>query len=522
MSASPRFLERIIITGKLKAMAPLHIGGLDLAIHTDMPLICDVAGNPFVPGSSLAGILRAACESENAADALFGFSNKDNEGWASAVSVDDAALLGTAVIEQIDRVRIDRYTGAAAYRARFDLEAVTAGTQFNFRALLLVNNRSQNYQTEFMRVIALLANGHLGLGRGQGPVQLVEWAIVRQDFRSVAGILNALQGKTAASPEALPNGLGDEVIVRIPFKSQGPLMVKASHDGMDIDMLPRTSMHNGKPALVLPASSIKGAFRSHAERIMRTVLDPKTFTEVTPPKMGHANTGTVHLDVPFVDVLFGLGRTGGDGKRTGREKPRTGTSGALRFNTLYAAANEGWVELASAKLTEKDEPLTNHYDSLQSNGLRNQQQKAAPQVDVAYHVAIDRWTGGAAENMLYTAVEPWQVDWPAIEIRFHRGKLERYFKARGYASPSDAALAAEVLLWHVLNDFCAGEIPLGFGSTRGYGQVSAIRADVSLESCVAPNLAAVLDSPPSRHAEAWKHLEKAIKQEDEVKNANAN
>jgi CRISPR/Cas system CSM-associated protein Csm3 (group 7 of RAMP superfamily) len=480
MSANkPRFIQRLIFTGTLRTLCPLHIGGLDLSVHTDMPLTRDVLGRIFLPGSSLAGMLRAACDAESITE-LFGFAEGD-KGQASRVYVDDASVIGAPKITLTDHVRIDRHTGAAADRARFDLEALEADTCFNFRAVLEINPGSAPHQSELTRLLCQLSNGDLSLGRGTqrgyGEIKLEGLCIQRQDFTTIKGIIAALKQSTAADPAPQANSPSTALRIKVKFSQQGPLMVKASNEGMDIKMLPRTARKDGKAQLVIPGSSIKGAFRSHAERIMRTILDKSLATNGAP-----ISDGSDQLDLPLVDVLFGLARSGG-GKHAGNapdKKP--GTAGVLRFKTLYAengASDEGWDALAANNISDKDAPLSPHYTELEKANLRGNRSKL--KVDVAYHVAIDRWTGGAADNMLYTAVEPWHTQWPTLEISLDLILLEKRFKARDYKDPASAAQAAQILLLHVLSDFCQGDIALGFGTTRGYGSVCAEPGKVHFE-----------------------------------------
>ena len=466
----PRFSQRLIFTGTLRTLCPLHIGGLDWALHTDMALTRDVLGRPFLPGSSIAGMLRAACDGD-IAKVLFGFSdvNEANSGHASRVFVDDAKLIGPGNITLIDHVRIDRTTGVAAAQARFDLEALDANTCFAFRAVLELGAAQSAVLAEFMGVLCQLSNSELSLGRGTqrgyGELKLEGLMIERQDFSSVAGILAALSKTLKPVPEPATNSAVLKTLhITVRFEQSGPLMLKASHEGVEINMLPRTAngLH-GKHALILPGSSIKGAFRSHAERIVRSLLNVDDSVD----------------DTPLIDVLFGVARTG-SGKRTGAsansaQAEKSATAGVLRFKTLYASNghSDAWLALAksASEASEKDVLLSPHYKALKAAHLRAD--KAQPQVDIAYHVAIDRFTGGAADKMLYTAVEPWHTQWPPLEISLDYGVLEQRLKLRGYQDPAAAAQAAQVLLLHLLNDFCNGEIALGFASTRGYGAVSA-------------------------------------------------
>lgn len=53
-------------------------------------------------------------------------------------------------------------------------------------------------------------------------------------------------------------------------------MVKAEGEGIAVDILPLISGFDGGITFVLPGSSIKGALRTQAERIIRTVLQKET------------------------------------------------------------------------------------------------------------------------------------------------------------------------------------------------------------------------------------------------------
>ena len=59
-------LGRIIITGRVRALTGLHIGGSPGALaigNVDMPVIRDaVTGRPYIPGSSLKGKMRSSAE----------------------------------------------------------------------------------------------------------------------------------------------------------------------------------------------------------------------------------------------------------------------------------------------------------------------------------------------------------------------------------------------------------------------------------------------------------------------------
>lgn len=88
-----------------------------------------------------------------------------------------------------------------------------------------------------------------------------------------------------------------------------------------------------------------------------------------------------------------------------------------------------------------------------------------PHWQEAYHVAVDRWTGGAAESFLYTVLEPHRVAWEPLRLTVDLARLA-----------GTNRLPAVALLLLVLRDLSQGRLPLGFATHRGMGavQVSSV------------------------------------------------
>lgn len=64
--ADVKLRGRVILTGRIRALTGLHIGGSPGALaigNVDMPVIRDaVTGRPYIPGSSLKGKMRSLAE----------------------------------------------------------------------------------------------------------------------------------------------------------------------------------------------------------------------------------------------------------------------------------------------------------------------------------------------------------------------------------------------------------------------------------------------------------------------------
>jgi len=123
---------RLEVTGKLVPKSGFRIGSADsLSLYTDLPVLRWEAGRngrPYIPGSSLRGVLRAHLERENwllgFADkqvllSLFGYAPKDAHAKTPSsrgrLRVMDSLLesASPSSTEIRDHVRIDPDTGAA-------------------------------------------------------------------------------------------------------------------------------------------------------------------------------------------------------------------------------------------------------------------------------------------------------------------------------------------------------------------------------------------------------------------------
>jgi len=293
--------------------------------------------------------------------------------------------------------------------------------------------------------------------RGLGRVKLVGAQCTERDWGTPEGILGLLSEAPDTDCRSVWQAKRDQhalsspprIRIEIHWKPKGPLMSRSARDGVVVDSLPFVSRRDdGQHALVLPGAGIKGAWRAHAERIVRTLLDRD---EV--PEKHHEQ-----VDVPLVSEVFGCARR--PDPKVGRAAGGPPAKGRLAFETCYARfalPSEQWDALEREEARWRAPP--------------SEQRPMA----MAMHVAVDRWTGGAADSLLYSAVEPMGIAWEPIVLHLKLTEKPR------------AQLA---LLWLVLRDFCGGRIPLGYGVNRGYG-------DLTVEQVRIDGLDAVCDGCPA-------------------------
>ncbi len=210
--------ERIVLFDfLLTCQTGLHIGSgksVDFA-GSDLPVVRDAAGRPFIPGSSLRGVLRAGIESfclplglmdlhrrtpeeppagvpKNLAQGwrdldlvkrLFG-SVVEEKGssqgeatisYGSRLQISDALCEETETLLEVrDGVGISRETRTASRAVKFDVEVVPAGTRF--RGRIRFRNPADYEVGLLAQVLWMLDEGLLLLGgkssRGLGWVRV--------------------------------------------------------------------------------------------------------------------------------------------------------------------------------------------------------------------------------------------------------------------------------------------------------------------------------------------------------------
>jgi len=471
-----RVIERWIkVCGKLVTESPIHIGGLTSNSDVDIVLAVDGQGRFYIPGTSLAGVFRAwmrECFPGDLTKQMWGFQEKEkgrdgNIGHASFVLIEDALLLESTQenalplkdtnVELRDHVGIDRLWGAAAEQIKYDRAIIPCGTAFNLNLTLEIpQNPRPGYTDALDALLASLCEGEISIGaaktRGLGKVKLLKKYQVKQyNLLTYEGILAALRQK---GQDYQSNGKAKactipKLTITITWKPVGALMVKAEGEGIKVDILPLVSSVNQQIALVIPGSSIKGALRSQAERIIRTVCKiPLTPTPLKEP----TDRFLEQVQVPLVENLFG---TAAKHQQENKEYNNEGSYhkpglGALSVDDCYNCNKMDFQQWQGVTQAKDGQELRTALDNT-----------PIEQTQQAFHVPIDRWTGGAADGLLYNNLEPFGVEWENISLTLNFRRISE--------SEWQAVIALLIL---TLRDLHAGRIPLGYGVNRGMGAIT--------------------------------------------------
>ncbi|MFP4696158.1 RAMP superfamily CRISPR-associated protein [Thiohalospira sp.] len=441
----------------LEAATPLSVTTGQPDGLFDTGLVTDANGLPTLPGTGLAGVLRHLWEAEygqESAEGLFGYQAGE-EGAPSRVSISWGALMdsrgepveGLLLGGERERLHSDPVLaaaadlaehpavrervclserGAASDQGKFDRAVLPAGHRFAVELTL-----AGGEEEEWQRLLELLDHPGLrvggatraGLGRLR-PVACHAGSFDRRDSQQAADFLALGRGL------ADTGGLEDQRVARARGEDDGPWPTATLHlepegpwrigqgepdpdasEEKPADLLPvtegRIRWDGGvgrveERALLFPASGLKGAL---AHRFV-------FHAHCLAGRWAEANREAEALERA---VLFGSIQEDGE----------AGRAGCLTLD-------DAWVE-------------------------------AEPERMRVMHNAIDRFTGGVRERVLFEEEDllggkvrmPLALDWR---------RLERY--------ASDAGLAVDTIrqaLYRTLADLCEGRLALGSRTTIGNG-----------------------------------------------------
>jgi CRISPR/Cas system CSM-associated protein Csm3 (group 7 of RAMP superfamily) len=472
--------SRIQISGIVDVKRTLHVGGMHLDSNVDLTLAVNGKGEVYIPGTSIAGALRAWTEKafgKPDCRLLWGYQKtgknevRGKDEQASAIVVEDAVVktsdghvMQSHQMEVRDGIGIDRHLGSTVENFQYTRGVIPRGSTFPL--VLSIDCPSEATAKDIHPILnallTALTDGEIKLGaaksRGLG------WVILGSEFvwsehclNTQQGLLAALRGESGVyNYKRSDQTAGAKIVLTLKWKPIGSFMVKSEQSGVAIDILPLMgNKGTNQLGFVLPGSSVKGGIRSQAERIIRT-LKPKYQTlklenQKTTPEFSK------QIDLPLINSLFGKAATPESDESVGY---LPGLS-ALSVEDCYSEQSFTpihWQAVVKASKSGIQPALSGVNPRTHQNGVRHVEDAEMGEIQQAYHVAIDRWTGGAADKMLYTAIEPFGVVWEPITMRLDFDRI--------HEDDRDAAL---VLLLLLFRDMADRRIALGYGTNRGMG-----------------------------------------------------
>ncbi len=436
-----RFLARIIIEAK----TPLNIGSGNKSIKSDSLVLRDINDLPFIPGTTIAGLLRHTFGDD--ADKYMGSQEKGSpliiteakmldsdgtvlDGLLSQDKLHSPFLVNFRQLPIRQHAKIgDR--GATVKGGKFDEEIVLQGARFCFEMELLSD---KDNDTKFKEILNTLNSDTFRIGSGSrsgfGEIEVVgsqcqfkkinledpeqkEWYLKKtsslsekwQDAETIKLETTKTKGWTTYKIQLNPI---DFMLFGSGFGNDKADMTFIRESFVDWSITPAI-VKDSEQVILIPASSVKGAL-SHRLAFHYNKLK-KIFADDLPE--GKKIADFVGKNNEAVKAVFGSeGEKGLDGKMQNKQRGNVLMSDIIQETT------------ASSK--------------------------------VLNHVSIDRFTGGAIDGALFNE-----------ETLYAKGQSFNLKLIVNNDTFKDEAV--QTAFENTLRDLCSGMLPLGGGVNRGNG-----------------------------------------------------
>ena len=310
---------KIVLHGTLVLEAPLLIGagGSGAGHDVDIEVLKTKAGQPFIPGTSLAGALRDFMTGESmiGTQLLFGtdvsYERQQKAAWQSSVILADVMLNGVEIVVR-DGVSLDEITGTAIEHHKFDYEAVGNGAKGEFFAEITLRGIHETYGEEMEAAVDLLARklaSGFALGahtaKGFGEVYVKDLKVYRYDFREKEHVKAWLDTREKREVAVTPQTYArqdklcakDDCLLEAKFALKSSLLVRDYERAMKVKTKEKPDdegtsvqalMLRERNRWVIPGASIKGALRYRAAEMLRKLdIDDALLDCMMGPSLAH-------------------------------------------------------------------------------------------------------------------------------------------------------------------------------------------------------------------------------------------
>jgi CRISPR/Cas system CSM-associated protein Csm3 (group 7 of RAMP superfamily) len=447
-------------------MTDFRIGSADqINLYTDLPVLRwsqTQDGLPYIPGSSLRGVMRGHLErergllgcSEEVLLSLFGYAGDNREDnsttYRGRLRVYDSIpnLIGAGVAwtnyEIRDHVKIDRDTGASEDKAKFDAERVSRHTRLEFPFHLIYEGEASDDEELVLLGEALRALKHeeltiggraaIGCGRFRlkstgywafdrtQPQGMLEFLRYRLDSSIVPATSTFDFPKPKNGPISEPvQGAFHRLTVELEIHGNGPLLVKAAS-------LPVDEQAKRKNAAMEAAKNAPEAAKENAK-----LKIPTDSTYVT--TVGTAADGAL-TQMPYF--------------------PGSSLRGVLRQRAEHICTAQKLGDGTPMRLFGTEKGMAGGRRGLLriEDGVINQHRPVRSD-----HVAVDRITHAAAGGAKFDTES---LDSPRIQFRLNID----------FTNDFEDLISAALLLVLIQDLTTEGSgIALGSRTTRGYGSI---------------------------------------------------
>lgn len=274
MLNSASIIGRYTLTGTVKLTSPLIIrAGVSNDILNDT--VDDIVvtyhdGQPFIPGTSLAGVLHQALQGLVPDAELVLFGSIDDKGTQSALQINDIPLEDTNIVVR-DGIRIDDVRGVTVDGAKYDFEVIESGATGQLRIDCVIRRCHEQQGEKIEKALAALANAlqhGIAIGartvNGFGRVACKDIALEHYDFTKPDHVKAWLTGKSGASVAIPKQALvaDRDLVINMDAYLEDTVLIKSIFE---------EAWEDKSVALFVPGTSVKGVLRHQCGRILQAL-----------------------------------------------------------------------------------------------------------------------------------------------------------------------------------------------------------------------------------------------------------
>jgi CRISPR/Cas system CSM-associated protein Csm3 (group 7 of RAMP superfamily) len=505
------YIARFIV----ETATPIAVGSGQKGLTVDRLIARDANGLPYIPGSSLAGVIRHEVTDgekypESVFNKIFGFEDKE-EGQGSRIFFSSAHLVaedGKTTLEGIQNIDFEKgyYSffnklperdhvkitdkGVAEDRGKFDEQLVHKGTRFSFELELVGTEADKEIWEQILQTIhAPFFRIGAGTRNGFGQLKIKECRQVVFDLNKESGLLAFLNKSSSLNNDcsSWETFTAQEIEddrwehIKVLLQPENFFLFGAGFGDEDADMKPKIERYfdweSGSPKLeasqehlLIPATSVKGAI-AHRVAYHYNILQ-----EVYRNKL-KTNSDLIADFNPqeAIDVFASVDVDGLslDSKSTQWETIKSNIEN-MSIQDFFDKSNR-WGEFMDTSDINKNkgsisEPTQENNEAVRTlfgyaktdkDGARGKVifsdvylKKNTNVTKVFSHVAIDRFTSGGIDGALY---QEKAVTSDAFELNI--------FVEKSAFEEENIKKAMK----RTLDDLVNGQLQLGGNTTKGHG-----------------------------------------------------
>lgn len=271
-----------VLNAKLRNISPFSIGS-GAGDNSDKDILIDKSGTPFIPATSFIGVVRSYLLSQDGFNkSLISkyFGTEDNKNpMQSLITCNDlhAASKESNKVIIRDGIKIDSERGIVEDKKKYDYEIADSGIDFNLEMTFRAELKGKDEIEKILSaIISGFAQNQIRLGAktnaGFGKMLIKDITTTFFDFTKKKDAACFLLGKQGNKIDLL-SGLQIE-LPNDTFNLQANFLLKTSliiKSYPTDPALPDAVHIKSNDKFVLPGTSLKGAIRARAEKILNTI-----------------------------------------------------------------------------------------------------------------------------------------------------------------------------------------------------------------------------------------------------------